>query len=98
MRNKSPVERQADEAYKRLTGNWPKGLVLPFGWCIQLFAPGKKQDTFLIACSETKLFSGIDKTFLGWRIVALRVNHIEHSERLRMVIESEKQRGMYKGS
>jgi hypothetical protein len=64
-------------------------IVAPFGWCVHLFTPNNKGETFLARCSKTKLFYGIDIKKYNWRLIALRINHIEHNKVLKMVEDYE---------
>jgi len=65
-------------------------IVAPFGWCVHFYFPEAKRDAFLVKCAETHLFKGIDIEKWGWRLIALRVNHIEHDRVLDMVENYEK--------
>ncbi len=82
---RSPIERQADAAYSRVTGDMPFVLVMPRGWCAHLFAPIDRRDTFLRRCSDTGLFPGFDIECRGWRLVVCRINHLDRSVVIGMI-------------
>lgn len=88
LRRVSPIEAQATRAYRRLTGPWPKVLVLPWGWCLHVFAPGTRHDTFLVRVYEAHILPGWSWTWWGWRVVLMRVNHIPHEDLLQRVDEA----------
>ena len=63
--------------------------VLPKGWLLHIFFPSINQDsylTYLVRCSETGLFAGVDWKLLGFRILCRRVNHIPH-RKLNMIVD-----------
>ena len=66
-----------------------KVIVLPFGWCVHIFEPGARYDTFLVRCYEAKIFAGFDWFIWGRRIVSARVNHLPRNELIRMVEQVE---------
>lgn len=70
-----------------------KIFVLPFGWCCHVFWDGDF-DSFLVRCSETGLFSGIDLQIKKFRIVLMRVNHLDDSDLIEMVEKTEKAVGV----
>ena len=60
--------------------------VLPKGWLLHIFFPLTNPNSYLVRCSETGLFAGVDWKLLGFRIVLRRVNHIPH-RKLNMVVD-----------
>jgi hypothetical protein len=94
FRQKPDAERLADEAYARHTAANYWVQVLPCGWCLHLFPPGVRHDTFLARCGATQLFAGIDWRWRGWRLVCLRINHLPRADVIQAVEDAERRKGV----
>lgn len=51
---------------------------------------GTSCQTFLIRCAETNIFSGFDMSFRKYRIVALRINHLNRKDVIETVEKYER--------